>query len=344
MNAKSILEYPRDSDEWDDLTAIKQIKKARQIWFRESLQVHTYRDLATLSVDEIEARLKADGKIASRTVIQGWINKAKELATADQRSPQTPGTTAVTPTAKAKPTTSPSEWNSIAAFPVQLQIRQGDDEKIEQRITVRHIPVAKNGTWLEEDLQTEPYEIEGELQGEQLYEWMQTQVTGNRGKVLFQTVKTTKHKAIPVTLKITQIRILQPPQALEPTGIGEADRILQGSIRGNESFNLEVSIVLSDIPTSGAEFTDTNYKVLCYAYKLPTGEHINLGATKPKHLIKDKLVYTTTLAEVRLAPGYYLFQVIAELLGPFRALGYSELPMLQVVDIPVPNQARAVLA
>jgi hypothetical protein len=111
MNGKSKHEDPRDSNKWDDLTAIANIKETRQDWLRKTLNVQTYRDLATLSVDEIEARLKADGKIASRSMIQGWIDKAKELATADQRSPQTPETTAVTPTAKAKPTTSLSEWN-----------------------------------------------------------------------------------------------------------------------------------------------------------------------------------------------------------------------------------------
>lgn len=347
MNAKSNHEDPRDSNKWDDLTAIANIKQTRQDWFRQTLNVHTYRDLAALSVDEIDSRLKVDGKIASRTMIQGWIEKAKELATASQRSAQTSGTTALIPTAKAKPTASPAEWNSIANFFVQLQTRQGDNEKIEQRIMVRHIPVAENGTWLEEDPQKEPYEIEDEHQGEQLYEWMQAQVSDeleHRENVPLQIVETTAHKAIPVTLKITQIRIFQPPQTLVPIGIGEADKIFKGSIRGNESFNVEVSVVLSDIPTSDAEITDTQYKVQCYAYNRSTGEHINLGETKPKHLFKNRLVYMTTLTEVRLAPGYYLFQVIAELLGPLRAFGFSELPMLQVIDISVPHPAQAVVA
>ena len=59
METKSRLEYPRDSNKWDDLTAIMGIGQARQIWFRETLNVQTYRDLAALSIDEIDSRLKA---------------------------------------------------------------------------------------------------------------------------------------------------------------------------------------------------------------------------------------------------------------------------------------------
>ena len=39
----------------NDLTAIKGIGPARQQWFKESLNVSTYEDLAALSAEEVEA-------------------------------------------------------------------------------------------------------------------------------------------------------------------------------------------------------------------------------------------------------------------------------------------------
>lgn len=64
----------------DDLTKINGIGPVRQEWLRESLDVYTFRDLAVLSVDEIESRLKTEGKIISRSEIEAWIDQAQELA------------------------------------------------------------------------------------------------------------------------------------------------------------------------------------------------------------------------------------------------------------------------
>jgi hypothetical protein len=63
----------------DDLTEINGIGPVRQEWLRESLDVYTFRDLAVLSVDEIESRLKTEGKIISRSEIEAWIDQAQEL-------------------------------------------------------------------------------------------------------------------------------------------------------------------------------------------------------------------------------------------------------------------------
>ncbi|MCK4471724.1 MAG: hypothetical protein KAW49_08045, partial [Anaerolineae bacterium] len=75
-------ENPMNSSyrEDEDLTVIKGIGPARQQWLRESFNVRTYGDLAVLSADEIESRLKAEGRIASRSEIEQWIARAQELA------------------------------------------------------------------------------------------------------------------------------------------------------------------------------------------------------------------------------------------------------------------------
>ena len=71
----------------DDLTMIKGIGPARQRWLKESLDVRTFGDLAALSADEIESRLKADRQIASRETIEAWIAQAdRHTARAAQKS------------------------------------------------------------------------------------------------------------------------------------------------------------------------------------------------------------------------------------------------------------------
>ncbi|MEW6495745.1 MAG: hypothetical protein AB1589_24980 [Cyanobacteriota bacterium] len=66
---------------YDDLTKIRGIEAAKQQWLRESLKVYTFRDLARLSVDKIESRIKAEWHSISRKEIKGWIAQARELAT-----------------------------------------------------------------------------------------------------------------------------------------------------------------------------------------------------------------------------------------------------------------------
>ena len=65
---------------YDDLTRIDHIKEARQRWLRQQFNVHTYQDLANLSVDEIEANLRADKQIVAHNVVKNWIEQARMLA------------------------------------------------------------------------------------------------------------------------------------------------------------------------------------------------------------------------------------------------------------------------
>lgn len=70
----------RNGKKYDDLTRIRGIEAAKQQWLRESFKVYTFRDLARLSVDKIESRLKAEWHSISRKEIQEWIAQARELA------------------------------------------------------------------------------------------------------------------------------------------------------------------------------------------------------------------------------------------------------------------------
>ena len=54
----------------DDLTILQGIGPARQQWLRASFGVRTFADLAALSPAAIEQRLKEDGQIARRLLIE----------------------------------------------------------------------------------------------------------------------------------------------------------------------------------------------------------------------------------------------------------------------------------
>jgi predicted flap endonuclease-1-like 5' DNA nuclease len=66
----------------EDLTAVKGIGPARRRWLREAMSVHSYQDLAGTSAPDIEARLKAEGQVISKTEIGRWVAQAQGLALA----------------------------------------------------------------------------------------------------------------------------------------------------------------------------------------------------------------------------------------------------------------------
>ena len=63
----------------DDLSAIKGIGPTRAKWLRDNFGVKTYRELAKLSITQIETRLKDAGQIVGRKDIESWISQARDL-------------------------------------------------------------------------------------------------------------------------------------------------------------------------------------------------------------------------------------------------------------------------
>jgi hypothetical protein len=118
-------------NEYDDLTVITGIGPARQQWLRESLNVHTYQDLVALSTAQIEAQLKADGQIASRNAIEGWLHQAQEYAASTR-------------------TSSPARedgWKPVASFVVEFQTREVEGRADELRTAVHHMEEDTGTYW-----------------------------------------------------------------------------------------------------------------------------------------------------------------------------------------------------
>ena len=64
----------------DDLTIIDFIGSTMEKWLQKSFEVYAYADLAALSAEAIEERLKADGKIPDKRKIEMWIEQAATLS------------------------------------------------------------------------------------------------------------------------------------------------------------------------------------------------------------------------------------------------------------------------
>ena len=303
-------ENPMNSSyrEDEDLTVIKSIGPARQQWLRESFNVRTYGDLAVLSADEIESRLKAEGRIASRSEIEQWIAPAQELAAG----------------------TGEGEWQPFASFVVEFQAREVKGRAEEQRIAVSHMPV-KDGTW-QEDKRTEPIVIEGE----RLYQWMQNQV----GERMLQVPESPEEKpsvkaqpapALPVTVEVTQVQAFQPPQTERPIGIGKAGQSFSGFVRSGEPFALKASFGLAKPGADDIVKRRTTYNARFHVRNLITRAKIALGDTKATPLVEGEVPYTVLLPPTSLQPGVYRLWALVTVHSTPPSMGYLEVPLLQVV-------------
>jgi hypothetical protein len=123
--------------EMEDLTIIKGIGQARQRWLREQLNVRTMGDLAALTSDEIEALLRAEGRIIGRGEIQAWLEEARAFATA--RTQPAPKDAPSTPVA--------SEWQPVASFVIEFQTRTLASGDICYRTTAHHMEADVGQVW-----------------------------------------------------------------------------------------------------------------------------------------------------------------------------------------------------
>ena len=131
--------HPSDNN-YDDLTTIKGIGQTRQQWLRDTFNVRTFRDLAALAADTIEARLKAEKQIPSRSHIERWLSEAKQFA-------ENP---ALVPVTKVKLSTKEDDWKPFASFVVEFQ---DSASQLEVRTRVHYIEGDQTRTWTGVDQQ-----------------------------------------------------------------------------------------------------------------------------------------------------------------------------------------------
>jgi hypothetical protein len=165
MTTAAMSDSPIDRQQrtYADLTVIKGIGPARQQWLRAAFGIHSLQDLAAITLDEIEAKLKASGQIASRRHISQWLAQAKQLVVA-HAEPRSVQTAALENNVVTTPPSNNTEWKPFASFVVEFQTRILAGLAAEYRTKAHHIEEDTCANW-------------PGLERTQLCQWLQEQVT-----------------------------------------------------------------------------------------------------------------------------------------------------------------------
>jgi hypothetical protein len=310
---------------YDDLIEIKGIGRHRQQWLKESFGVCTFSDLAALTVDEIETRLKAEGGGIGRKAIEVWIDEAKALAEAAPAELDSEPATAKSG-GKFSLSSDETKWNSLASFRVDFQIRQSSDRGEEQRTKVLHIETDSPEKW-------------SGIQTDQLFQWIQNQLNDQlsgkikeKPKIETPAAELLATQALPPQkVDVTHVRVFQPPKAEMPIGFAQAGQPFPGMLKGDKPFTLQAGFELDEQAVDQAAKNQLTYIAQFHVRNRSTGTKHHLGNTEPDNFIIGKVSYDTILPEVQLDPGHYSLGVLVTVQSRTPSLGYLELPLLQVL-------------
>jgi hypothetical protein len=308
----------------DDLTVIKGIGPTRQEWLRKSFDIHTYDDLAALSPDELEAQLKADGRIASRSELEAWLTQAQHLArqTMNPELADQPTTTTLSVTETTLVDTT-NHWQAFASYVVEFQTRTVEDAAlapIEYRTVVHHMEADIGKTW-------------PGINTTDLCAWMLAQVSAPLEEEPMAAPASTILNPTPTPLRmaISYVRLMQLPDVAVKILSNEANRHFPGGIQSSMPFMLEVAFALAGQGAADMVNHPPLYSAQFHLRDLNTGVSTHLGDSPPAPLPAGKELYTARLANVTLAPGLYRLRAIVSLHSKPPMIDYIEVPMLQVV-------------
>jgi hypothetical protein len=316
-----------------DLTAIKGIGPTRHRWLRDTFGVKTFDDLANLSADQIEAQLKEEGQIVSRSTIEMWITQAKELGGQQRHEALEPETA----------------WKPFASFVVEFQERAtAEGKKLETR--VHHIETDQSQVW-------------AGIQQAELADWIINQLpyapalqrlptprTAASYDVFSEKLQTmiAKTGAVPRADHQPEAQPAPPAKIPSPLRVGEAldtahltahvSHVHMIQLTPTPTPHMEMAAtktftLRATLQVSGMEALmrgPTGFTTDFYAYELTSGALKHLGSTPPGVLVPDQTTYELILPEVSLAPGIYRLQVVAKFEG-VPVMGYLEMPILQVM-------------
>lgn len=277
----------------DDLTKIKGIGPARQKWFVEAFAVSNFTDLAALSVDEIETRLKADGRSASRSEIEEWLVQANTLA-------------------------GEKNWKTLATFVVNYQANQLPDGNLEFQTTAHFIEKDKNKVW-------------SEIQQEQICEWMQNQFELPKLKTTGKLQDTPGKSAstiYPLQVTANQVRLQQAPDYEATTNLLE-DRIFLGHVSHERPLSLELDFQTRDHSGNEVWVVPDDYQVQCHLHNLRTGDTSVLAMNNGYPDDEERTGQSVFLSELSLMSGIYEMEILFKI-GKPGYTSYVKLPRLDV--------------
>jgi hypothetical protein len=145
----------------DQLSEIPGIGSARARWLEATFGARSFRDLAALSADEIELKLKEEGRQAvPRAMIESWISEAR---TRGQERAE-PAVTAPRKRSRGNGVEGETtQWEPVASFVVEFQSRTADGAERPWRTAVHYLEQDRNESWMGIDC-------------EQLCRWMTQQL------------------------------------------------------------------------------------------------------------------------------------------------------------------------
>jgi hypothetical protein len=272
--------------ESDDLTAIEGIGVQRERWLRKALGVRTYKALATLSANDIESRLRAEGQVVSRSAIEVWIARASELAAGEKALHR--------------------DWRPFAQFVIEFQRRDVEKPGAKQ-------PAIRYRTQVH-DIEADETKRWAGIDPERLCAWLSRRPNvasvpddAQTGPVEPEIEATPSLTAV----EITEIRLFHPPETGRPHGLSVRGQPFSGAMRGDEPFASEVSFAMNEEAASAEAKRGGRYEIELLARNLATATNTPLGKTTPVSITPDTLSYTAVLPEARLPAGVYRLSVLA---------------------------------
>ena len=323
-----------DDKRTDDLTSIKGIGNATARSLRK-LEVRSFQDLATLSVDEVEAGLKrSSGRSIPRKQIKGWLAQARELA------PSAPSQVKASNghgNAEKSKRSRRGKWKPFATFVVEFQAREGGEGVEKRRTVCQQHETAKERKW-------------PGLEGPRLAEWMLKQIdeeieeSEQQAEVAAPRADSSTEKEepsfeaqpasneetadLPVTMEITQIRMSQPPSGASRL-IATSDEGFGGVLRSGEPVLFELSLELGGPAATEIARSRTRFNAEIYAHNRSTAADMNLS--EPSFTREGQLSYTAVLPAAELERGAYRLDCLATLDANPRHQSYLRVPVIRVV-------------
>jgi hypothetical protein len=328
MASTASEEEPMKSNEkiYDDLTAITGIGPARQRWLREAFGIRTYQDLAALSANQIESQLKADRQIASRSAIEAWPIQAREFATSAGRS-STPALESADErfTKEANSLTREDGWKDLAQFVVVFQTREVEGQVEERRTAVHHMEKDTGTHWPGIESKKLCYWILDQIRDQVELKPEEYDLTQPQPAEAPSAAKS--HAEV----KITQIRVFQPPQSETPTQSIEPGKPFYGSVKGSSPFTLEVAFELAGPAAADIAREQVECNAQSYVYDQAKATSILLGDTGPNTFEEEKFAYTFTLPEATLQQANYRLWVLVTPQAGLAVPDFLEVPTFEVV-------------
>lgn len=317
-----------------DLTRIKGIGSSRQKWLREKLGVMSYAQLATLTVDEIEAQLKASGQIASTDTIERWIAEAGSLAITESGSGNltVDRSLVYSPLSDRQAVSEKSGWEALAQFLIYIEQRPGPDDIMQLRTKAHHLEGDQEIIWPGIEL-------------EQLTTWMLAQINGQKQDLpaaeefipdssdenqSLQASPTAQAVETWPCIHIVKIQFYQPADMRVPCGIGRPWEPFTTVLQKGKPFTLEASLELSGHVPDRNPPAETLYRIAFYIQEYGKKNSILLGEIPAYPARFSPMQYTARLKGVVLDEGRYQLQAVANTDQATIPPSYFFLPHLMV--------------